>query len=130
MQPTSYNSSMMERQFQFHQELKNYTLPADSVPSKLPATTPSFKLYLAAEKIAGNQDLISDASMAPTGKLVVGKIIDGDSVIVGIQFIEFDDGRIGFENITKCNGLHIGDVQKMEKKFIKALTKELYDNFS
>ena len=118
------------RQVAFFQELKDYTLPSASVPSKLPATTPSFRFYLAAEKIAESQGLISDASMAPKGKLVVGKTIDNDSVIVGIQFIEFDDGRIGFENITKANGLHVGDVQKMEKKFIKALTKELYDNFS
>jgi hypothetical protein len=130
VQPPAEDPGMRQRQVAFFQDLKEYSLPENSIPSELPSTTPSFRLYLAAEKIAEQQGLISDASMAPEGKLVVGKVMDGDSVIIGVQFIIFDDESIGFENITKCNGLHVGDVQKMEKKFIKALTKELYENFS
>ena len=68
--------------------------------------------------------------MAPVGKLVVGRKQDGDNIIVGVQFIQFDGGGVGFENITKANGLHIRDVQKMEKKYISALTKEFYANFN
>ena len=124
------DKSMISRQAQFFTELENYSLPSESIPSKFPPSNPSLKLYLAAERIAKEKGLISDGSMSSGGKLVVGKKQKEDSVILGIQLLQFDDGRVGFEYIKKWDVLNIEMGQKMEKEYISALTKELHENFN
>ncbi len=125
------NSAMLNRQVRFFKELESYSLPTNSITSKLPPSNPSFRLYLVAEKIAEKQELIFDGTMASKGKLVVGKKQDGSDIIIGIQFIEFDNGGIGFENITESDSHeHTQECQQMEKLYISALTEEFYENFN
>jgi hypothetical protein len=118
------------RQAHFFTELENYSLPSESIPSKFPPSNPSLKLYLAAERIAKEKGLISDGSMSSGGRLVVGKKQKDDSVILGIQLLQFDGGGVGFEYIKKWDVLNIETGQKMEKEYISALTKELHENFN
>ena len=124
------DDSMRNRQSIFFNELQNYSLPSKSILSKFPPSNPSFKLYLAAERIAKEQGLISDATMASDGKLIVGQKEGSDSIILGIQLLQFDGGGVGFEYIKKWDVLNMKKGESLEKKYISTLTKELREKFN